>query len=208
VLVQNKQNPDAGVDGEFLYQRRTGKDAWIDVRSIPLNSLKSGEGYTLRLRAAELLKYDSLKAAYQFREEKGTPRGDRTWVETPLDGLRSVGYSTVAEFFDSDSRSADSFVAKVMKWLATSPQAVAAVQRMMDFGQLPDLNARLGLASLKATLATWAQNEDNEDEEHWQKLLEDRVYVLSQVLSFPLVIIGSKPYLAVRGESHLEKCGI
>jgi hypothetical protein len=199
-LVQNEKNPDAGINGDFVYQRKAAKDTWIDVRSIPLNSLKSGEGYTLRLKAAELLRlYESLKVAYRFREEKGTPRGERTWIETPLSGLRNLGYTTVAEFFDSDSESTDSFIAKVIKWLATSPQAVDAVQRMMGVGQLPDLNARLGLASLKATLAIWKQNQDSNDEDLWQNLLEERVYVLSQVLSFPLVIIRNKPYLGGKG---------
>jgi hypothetical protein len=200
VLVQNDKNPDAGINGDFVYQRKAAKDTWIDVRSIPLTSLKSGEGYTLSLKSVELLKlYESLKMAYRFREEKGTPQGERTWIETPLSGLRNLGYTTVAEFFDSDSESADSFIAKVVKWLATSPQAVEAMQRMMDFGQLPDLNARLGLASLKATLATWRMNQTNSDEDEWQKLLEDSVYVLSQVLSFPLVIIANKPYLGGKG---------
>jgi Domain of unknown function (DUF4263) len=199
-LVQNEKNPDAGVNGDFVYQRKAVKDTWIDVRSIPLNSLKSGEGYTLRLRASELLTlYESLKVAYRFREEKGTPLGERTWIETPLSGLRNLGYTTIAEFFDSDSEGTDSFIAKVMKWLATSPQAVDAVQRMMDVGQLPDLNARLGLASLKATLAMWKANQDSNDEDLWQKLLEERVYVLSQVLSFPLVIIKNKPFLGGKG---------
>lgn len=199
-LVQNDKNPDAGVNGDFVYQRKAVKDTWIDVRTLPLNSLKNGEGYTLRLKAAELLTlYKSLGMAYGFREEKGTPRGEKTWIETPLSGLRNLGYATIAELFDSDSESTDSFIAKVIKWLATSPQAVNAVQRMMDVGQLPDLNARLGLASLKATLAMWKENQDSNDEGLWQKLLEERVYVLSQVLSFPLVIIRNKPYLGGKG---------
>jgi len=201
VLVQNEKNPGAGINGDFVYQRKAAKDTWIDVRSISLNSLKRGEGYTLRLKSAELLKlYESLKVAYRFREEKGTPAGERTWIETPvLSDLGKLGYPAIAQFFESDSESAESFISKVIKWLATSPQAVDAVQRMMDVGQLPDLNARLGLASLKATLATWKENQNNNDEDLWQKLLEERTYVLSQVLSFPLVIIRNKPYLGGKG---------
>lgn len=200
VLVQNEKNPAAGIDGHFLYQRKAGKDTWIDDRSISLNSLKSGEGYTLKLKATELLKlYEMLKAAYKFREERGTPQGETTWVETPLSGLRDLGYPAVAEFFESDSDTADSFIAKVVKWLATSPLAVQAVERMMNIEQLPDFNARLGLASLKATLAMWRNNQDKNDEGLWQGLLEERVYVLSQTLSFPLVIIGNKPYLGGKG---------
>jgi len=153
VLVKNDRNPDAGIDGAFVYQRKAGKDTWIDVRSISMTTLKSGEGYALKLRSAELLRlYESLKDLYQFREEKGVPRGERTWIETSLRNLDRLGYSAVAEFFESDSRSADSFITKVMKWLATSSQAVESVERLMDIGKLPDLNARLGLASLKTTL--------------------------------------------------------
>lgn len=200
VLVQNPKNPEAGIDGYFLYQRRAAQGPWIDDRSIPLSSLKGGEGYTLRLKAAELLRlYERLKAAYEFREKHGTPQGEKTWVETSLSGLSDLGYSAVAEFFNSDSDIAHSFVAKVVKWLATSPQAVQAVERMMDTEPLPDLNARLGLSSLKATLATWKNNQDKNDEGLWQRLLEERVYVLGQALSFPLVIIRNKPYLGGKG---------
>jgi hypothetical protein len=152
----------------FVYQRKAAKDTWIDDSSISLNSLKRGEGYTLKLKAAELLKlYELLKAAYRLREEHGTPKGERTWVETPLSGLRNLAYPAVAEFFDSDSESADAFIPKVVKWLATSPQAAQAVERIMNIEQLPDLNARLGLASLKATLEMWKKNQDNNDEGLW-----------------------------------------
>jgi len=201
MLVQNDKNAAAGINGEFLYQKKARNAAWIDYRTVPLTSLKTDEGYVLNLKSAELLQlYVSLKDAYQFREQKGTPQGEKTWVETPqLSGLGKMGYAALAEFFDSASDNAERFIANVIKWLTTSPQAVDAVQRMMDFGQLPDLNARLGLASLKATLAMWKENQDSNDEDLWQKLLEERAYVLSQVLSFPLVIIRNKPYLGGKG---------
>jgi hypothetical protein len=200
-LVRNDNNPAAGVNGEFLYQKKMRNAVWIDYRTTPLTSLKTDEGYVLSLKSAEILRlFDSLKMAYQFREQKGTPQGERTWVETrQLSGLGKMAYSALADFLDSGSNNAEGFIAKVIKWLATSPQAMDAVQRMMDLGQLPDLNARLGLASLKATLAMWQENQDNNDEDVWQKLLEKRVYVLSQVLSFPLIIIRNKPYLGGKG---------
>src|SRR5258708_1411431 len=200
VLVQNNKNPAAGINGEFLYQKKARDAVWIDYRTIPLTSLKKDEGYVLGLKSAELLTlYESLQTAYRFREEKGTPAGEKTWIETPLSGLRKLGYSAVAQFFDSDVESAETFIPKVIKWMATSPQAIDAVQRMMDSEQLPDLNARLGLASLKGTLATWQKNQNNNDENYWQKLLESRTYVLSQVLSFPLVVIRAKAYLGGKG---------
>lgn len=203
LLVQNDKNPAAGINGEFLYQKKSRNAVWIDYRTIPLTNLKNDEGYVLGLKSEELLKlYESLNTAYRFREEKGTPSGERIWIETPLSGLRKLGYPAVAEFFDSDAESAESFIPKVIQWLTTSPQAVDAVQRMMDSEQLPDLNARLGLASLKATLTMWQKNENNNEEEFWQNLLASRTYVLSQVLSFPLVIICAKAYLGGKGTDN------
>lgn len=201
MLVQNEKDPDAGVNGEFLYQKKAGNAAWIDYRTIPLTSLKNGEGYVLSLKSAELLKlYESLKTTYLFRETKGTPTGERTWIDaTALSKLRGVGYASVANWLDSDAESAESFLPKAIQWMATSPQAVEAVERMTDSGQLPTLNAMLGLASLKATLETWRKNQDNNDEDYWQELLESRTYVLSQVLSFPLVVIRAKAYLGGKG---------
>jgi hypothetical protein len=198
--VQNEKTPAAGINGEFVYQKKARNAAWIDYRTIPLTNLKKDEGYVLSLKSAELLTlYEALKVAYQFREERGTPVGETTWIEAPLKGLRRLGYSDVAQFFDSDAESVESFIPKVIEWLATSPQAVDVVQRMMDSEQLPDLNARLGLASLKTTLAKWQENQSNDNEEYWQKLLASRTYVLSQVLSFPLVVIRSKAYLGGKG---------
>src|SRR5262249_52759317 len=85
ILVQNENNPAAGVSGDFVYQRKAAKDTWIDVRTIPLNSLRSGEGYTLNLKSEELLKlYDWLRVSYSFRQEKGTPSGQKTWIEAPV----------------------------------------------------------------------------------------------------------------------------
>ena len=52
---------------------------------------------------------------------------------------------------------------------------------------------------MRPLLATWTKNQDNNNEEYWQTLLEKSVYVLGQVLSFPLVIIRSKPYLGGKG---------
>jgi Domain of unknown function (DUF4263) len=196
-LVVNEKEPRAGINGDFVYQKKARNAVWIDFRTIPLTSLKTGEGYVLSLKSAELLAlYEQLQTAYDFRKQKGTPKGQRTWIDaTQLGGLGKINYPAVADFLDSGSDNAESFMVKVVRWLATSPQAVGTVQRIMDSGQLPDLNARIGLASLKATLEIWKSNQSNNDEAHWQELLEDRAYILSQALSFPLVIIRNKPYL-------------
>jgi hypothetical protein len=189
VLVENNMNRKAGVKGDFVYQRKLGKDVWVPIRTVPLSSLKAGEGYALNLSSNELLQlFEKLKDIYEFREEVGVPRGEATWIKAP--------YKAIAENLDQDSGDAEAFLSNVIKWMATSPQAITTIQRMMGTNQLPDLNARLGLASLKATVAAWEANKNNKREvEFWQKFLEERTYVICQILAFPVVVIQAQAYL-------------
>ena len=189
VLVESIINRKAGVKGDFVYQRKLGKDTWIPIRTVSLSSLKAGEGYALNLSSDELLKlFDALKEIYKFREEVGVPRGESTWIKAP--------YKAIAANLEQDSEEAEAFISNVIKWMATSPQATNTIQRMMDTRQLPDLNARLGLASLKATVAAWEANKNNKKEvEFWQGFLEERTYVLCQILAFPVVVIQAQAYL-------------
>jgi hypothetical protein len=202
VMVPNEKNPLASVNGEFVFQKKARGDTWIPLKTIPLTSLKSGEGYTLHLKSEELLKlYEYLGKVYSLRAQAGIPSGNKTWIETPFSQLGKLDYESLAEFLDADISDAAPLIAKFIKWLSTSPQAAATAQRLVDLNpnQLPDLNARVGLALLKDTLSKWRQNASNADEGEWQDLLEDRTHVLSQVFSYPLVIINSKPYLGGKG---------
>jgi len=202
VMVPNEKNPLASVNGDFVYQKKARGDTWIPIKTLSLANLRKGEGYTLHLKSEELLKlHEHLEKVYSLRAQAGIPSGDKTWIETPLSQLERIDYESLAEFLDADISNARPLIAKFIKWLATSSQAAATAQRLIDLSpnELPDLNARIGLALLKETLSKWRQNEANDDEEKWQGLLEKRTYVLSQVFSYPLVIIGSKPYLGGKG---------
>ncbi len=54
-IINNPNDNRASVKGTFLYQRKGPAGTWPDCESIPLSSLKKGEGYRLRLHSAELL---------------------------------------------------------------------------------------------------------------------------------------------------------
>jgi len=201
-MVPNQKNPRASVNGEFVFQKKARGDIWIPIKTLSLASLKSGEGYTLHLKSEELLTlHEYLGEVYSLRAQAGIPSGDKTWIEAQFSQLEKLDYESLAELLDADTSDAAPLIAKFIKWLATSPQAAATAQRLVDLGpdQLPDLNARVGLALLKDTLSKWRQNETNSDEDDWQVLLEERTYVLSQAFSYPLVIINSKPYLGGKG---------
>jgi len=203
VLVDNPKNQPAGLDGEFLYQRGTGKGFWINDKTKKLSNLKSGEGYTLSLKAAELLTlYEGLTDAYSFRKQHGTPEGDKTWIDARLTDLGNLDYATVADFLASNSNDEKSLLSKVIRWMA-SAKATETARKLVALNprDLPNLNALIGLGSLKETLNIWKNSQNDGNEEHWQQLLEERTYVLSQVLSFPLIVIKDKPYLGGKGIS-------
>jgi hypothetical protein len=43
VLIDNRSNPDASIDGEFVYQKKGVKSEWEDFNQLPLSKLKADE---------------------------------------------------------------------------------------------------------------------------------------------------------------------
>ncbi len=80
-IVDNPKNSNASVKGMFVYQRKSTTTAWQDIDSAPFSSLKSGEGYKLELRSAELLVLlDGLHPLYDLYQHGGIPRGKQTFA--------------------------------------------------------------------------------------------------------------------------------
>jgi len=76
MLVVNPNDPDAGIKGTLLYQRKKTDKEWEDFETIPMSSLKSGEGYKLEMKSSELLKlFSELSSLYQLHSETGVPLG-------------------------------------------------------------------------------------------------------------------------------------
>lgn len=80
-IISNPNNTSASVKGVFLFQRKSKNAQWVDFETIPLSSLKSGEGYKLELDSAELLKLTTeLSSLYELHRKSGIPRGKTTLV--------------------------------------------------------------------------------------------------------------------------------
>src|SRR5579863_3728803 len=80
-LVENERNPPACVRGQFVYQRKLKKDRWIPIQTVPLSSLKTGEGYKLELHSDELLTLlKGLSPLYRLYRQQGIPEGRNTFV--------------------------------------------------------------------------------------------------------------------------------
>ena len=76
LILENPNNASATVKGEFKYQRKNASDQWDDFETIPLTSVRSGEGYKLVLDSSEtLVLFQKLSELYSFVGAQGIPMG-------------------------------------------------------------------------------------------------------------------------------------
>ncbi len=208
-LVDNPASPKASVDGYFIYQKKTASGRWVPVPTVPLSTLKDGEGFKLTLHAQELMTLlEGLVPLYRLYRDQGIPKGRKTFMEVDksLANFVSLGQKDLSAFLESHSDEAATLLLKLVRWLATSSGRRDAATKLASMApeQMPTFAALLGLAAIKDALAYWKQNQNNNAEEFWQRALSDRTYVLSQVFAYPVVVIGSKAYV---GGKQISRTG-
>lgn len=199
-LVSNPSDPQACVNGQFVYQKKLKNDQWASAADASLSQLKSGEGYKLDLHSAELLKLlRELADLYRLYRQGGIPRGRSTFVkmEAGLARFLTLGETELTSFLESHRDDAATTLLKLLRWFSNSQNADDIASRFSEMApeQLPSLTAILGLAAVKNALRYWKQNAANSTEEFWQRCLADRTYVLSQIFAHPVMIIKSKAYV-------------
>lgn len=199
-IVENQSNPDAAVRGVFLYQRKSRDAQWHDFETIPLTSVKSGEGYKLELRSEELLKlFRELRAFYKLKEEQGVPRGQKQFVQlTPqLEQLRQLERQDVSSVLNANKQLGGSLLSKLTTWAANLYDPSPLIEKLLELEpeSVAKLNAALGLNRIRAALARWEENEGNSDEEFWQRTLSEHSFVLEQIFAWPISIVQGKAYV-------------
>jgi len=199
-IVDNRANPNACVDGQFIYQKKVRGDQWAPVPTESLSTLREGEGFKLTLHAQELLTLlEGLVPLYRLHRVQGVPRGQKTFVEIDrsLAKFISLGEKDLTSILDSNPEEASTLLLKLVQWLATSSGRRDAATKLSTLApeQMPSFSALLGLASVKSAFGYWKQHRLNDSEEFWQIALSDRAYVLSQVFAYPVVVIGQKAYV-------------
>lgn len=209
-ILDNQKNKEASVKGVFLFQRKAKKSEWVDFETIPLSSVKIGEGYKLELKSAELLLLiNELKPLYDLHRDGGVPRGQRKYVQaTPqLEQLASLTSSDVSGFLSANTTIGTDLLSKLLNWAVNLEDPTPLIERLVELNpsSLGKLNAAVGLQSLKNALAIWEQNVNNSDEEFWQKSLTEHSFVLEQTFSWPTSIVKGKAYIG--GKSVYNKDG-
>ena len=200
-LVRNPRNTAASVEGDFVWEKKAQKDAWIPLRTERLSSLKMGEGYCLHLDTGELLSLvNELQSRYQFYAQHGTPKGHQTWVaaESAIGELvTQLQFLLPTGGLDRNIDDAAKALSILLKGLSRSPHRSEAISRLVALNPdgLPLLNAALGLGAIKEAVAYWEKNQTNGDESFWNKSLKERAYVLSQAFLYPVIVIDDQAYV-------------
>ena len=84
VLLDNPGDPEAPMDGAFIFQRKTQSSEWIDHSDLPLSKLKAEEWVKIDLKAAELLTlFQGLDSYYQLVKDHGLVMGTQDFIPAP-----------------------------------------------------------------------------------------------------------------------------
>lgn len=209
-ILDNKSNKEAAVKGIFLYQRKSRNTEWEDFETIPLTSVKSGEGYKLEIKSAELLQLiNALKPLYDLHQEAGVPRGEKKFVQaTPqLEQFATLTSNDVGSFLNANSAIGTNLLSKLLYWAINLDDPQPLIERLVELNpsSLGKLNAAVGLQSLKLALHQWENNQNNSDEEFWQQSLTQYSFVLEQTFSWPTSIVDGKAYIG--GKTVFNKGG-
>ena len=174
IINENPKNPDATLKGYFVYQRKGLNDQWEHIKEHTLSTLKKGEGYSLELSSEELLKLlgDS-QQIIEIHKEHGFSYKERTYQisQQNVEGI-------FLQIADVDNRD---WVIQKLKELESS--------------NFINLQSVIGLAKIKKMLDIWKNNSSNSQENFWQKVFEENMWVLQQVFAYPVMMLDGVTYL-------------
>lgn len=198
VLVTNSKEPDASVDGCFVFERKTKLGHWQEVNDLPLSKLKAEEWVKIDLKASELLKlFQSLGDLYQVVGDHGLIRGTSEYIRAPESQALRALIADESNFQSAlrDEELVTALLGGLISWIATNERAVASAR--FDGISLEDLqqfDAVLGLARLQRFRRELDENRDS-DESTWQKVLESHGWVMAQVYAIPIMLVRGQVYV-------------
>lgn len=210
-IVDNEQNPAASVKGTLVHQRRANQDQpWEDEATVPLSQLHAGEAVKLTLNTEETERLvEGLTAYRAAHRQHGIELGDHEYE------VEIVGSADLVALLAGNEAAAALLAAEGGPATLANLMAIAAeldlaeplnaALQAMGTEALSHINASLRLAELHEALRLWEENKANADEEFWQQELKKRPWLLSQVFSQPMVIVGDKVY--VGGKDITNKGG-
>jgi len=206
-IVDNQKEPDACVKGVFVYQKKKQKNEWENIKEISLSQLRPAEGVQLELKSAELhhlLK--NLADLYRIHRKEGVPKGRSTYVKVTdqISELGRVSEEEFQQYLEINKTTGIEIFRRLAQWLSQidDRELVLSSLESLELDNLKQLNIIVGLGSLKHSLRTWETFRDNSDEEFWQNELLNNSFILSQIFSYPIVVIKGKAYVGGKSVSN------
>lgn len=200
LIINNIHDSKASVKGTFIFQRKNRKDEWEDHRDLSLSNLKATEWVKLELKSDELLiLISSISELYNLHAQEGIPRQKSQFikVESHINALLQADKKELLRILEIEKEGGLQVFLRLLDWFAKIENREQVVNRLesLESDGLQKLNTLIGIGSLKTALAVWNENKDNSSEEFWQKTLSKFSFVLSQVFSFPVIVLKDKAYV-------------
>jgi len=204
LLVNNAQDASAPVKGCFIFQRKRGSEGWEDNATIPLSSLKSGEGIKLELKASEFHQLLSHAAGlYRLYQRQGLPRQKTRFLKLrgDQDDVRDLQELDVARWLKFARRAGVDGVSGILEWLSKLDNATEIISHLarLRIDSLKQINTLIGVTTLRAVVRLWEDNQDNRSEDFWQLTFQQHAFVLSQLFAYPVVLFEGKAYVGGKG---------
>ncbi len=209
MLVNNAHDANAPVRGTFIHQRKGPAESWENYSELPLSRLRASEWVKLDLGAGEIHKLiQHIAGLYRLYRKHGLPVRKAHFIRIDLEDSESsvVTRLDIGRLIEISRRTGVDVFAQLVEWTAEHGNAVELLKHLkeLDINTLQRLNSLVGITSLKSVLETWESNQTNSNEEFWQNALEQNAFVLSQVFSFPILIIRGKAYI---GDKMIDNTG-
>lgn len=199
-VVDNPHDSDACVRGDLVHQRKSSSDDWEDHAPLKLNHLKAGEWVKLTLKSKSLhTLVTHANKLYELHAQQGVPARPTRFVPVGnhLAGLLEASSTELTEFLRENERTGIEVLLKLLNWISDFGDPDAVIRRLeeLDAGTLEQVNAAVGIGTIRKTLETWDTHRQQDDEEFWHQYLVTNQYILSQIFAFPITFVGDKAYL-------------
>lgn len=102
-------------------------------------------------------------------------------------------------FWDLSQKTGLNIFSKLLEWAVDNSEELLEKLESLNVDSLRKLNTIVGISNLKNALTLWVENKENADEEFWQTTLGQNSFVLSQVFSFPVILLKGKAYVGGKG---------
>lgn len=199
-LVENPKDPDAGVRGWLVYQRKTSTGLWEDLTEEKLSQLRAGDGIKLLLKSGEVKTlYDYLSGLYQVHRRDGVPMGEVTYVQGTglLRDIVRMEADVLRNVVNAEQELGTALLGRLLRWALETDQLPAVLDYLTatDSRAVLHLGAAVNLKALQQALDEWRVNRNSTDEEKWQELFTKHSFVLEQIFSVPTVVVQGKAYV-------------